>query len=303
MYDLRFHAVEYHVAQIASCVMLMVVGRPVGSRPAPPSLSSSFEHYYRHQLTGPLDKREVSDLFEALKKPLPLVLRVSDRAPLAARALKQLVELIGEDIEDQRQLQWVSDRAWQFRLASNTRGNGRETGGKSYHRFLQQQQSRGALQRQESASMLPALLLAPAAHHAVLDMCAAPGSKSCQLVEMMTTDVAPGCGGGFVMANDASLDRAISLNHRLQSVNVASPATIITSLDARWWPNLRGLRFDRVLCDVPCSGDGTLRKRHKNTPAWAEGTALALHRTQVRLLRQGLRLLRPGGLLVYSTCR
>ena len=46
-----------------------------------------------------------------------------------------------------------------------------------------------------------------------------------------------------------------------------------------------------------------LEKRHKNTPAWAEGTALALHRTQVRLLRQGLLLLRPGGLLVYSTCR
>ena len=262
-----------------------------------PTAGVNFERYYRHQLSVSdlLDEREVSDLFDALKKPLPLVLRVSERAPLADRALSRLTELIGEDIADQRQLEWVSDQAWQFRLASNTRGNGRATGGKSYHRFLQQQQSRGALQRQESASMLPALLLAPKAHHAVLDMCAAPGSKSCQLVEMMAADVASERSGGFVMANDASLDRAISLNHRLQSTNIASPTTMVTSLDARWWPNLRGLRFDRVLCDVPCSGDGTLRKRHKNTPPWAEDVALGLHRTQVRLLRQGLRLLRPGG--------
>ena len=148
--------------------------------------------------------------------------------------------------------------------------------------------------------MLPALLLAPHGSHAVLDMCAAPGSKSVQLLELMEAS----SGGGMLVSNDASLPRAISLTHRLASVNVASPRTLVTSFDGRWWPDrlLGGLRFDRVLCDVPCSGDGTLRKRHANTPDWRASTALSLHGTQVRLLRQGLRQLRAGGVLVYSTC-
>lgn len=155
--------------------------------------------------------------------------------------------------------------------------------------------------------MVPALLLAPKPHHAVLDLCAAPGSKSCQLLEMMSDDAGDsgsgsGRGSGLLVANDASLGRAISLNHRLQSPNVCSPYTIVTSVDGRWWPSLGGLRFDRVLVDVPCSGDGMRRKRHANTPPWRASRALELHATQLRLLREGLRALRPGGRLVYSTC-
>jgi hypothetical protein len=57
-----------------------------------------------------------------------------------------------------------------------------------------------------------------------------------------------------------------------------------------------------IRCDVPCTGDGTLRKKHVNTPDWSVHSAAELHTTQLRLLREGLRLLKPGGLLVYSTC-
>ena len=53
---------------------------------------------------------------------------------------------------------------------------------------------------------------------------------------------------------------------------------------------------------MPCTGDGTLRKKHVNTPDWSAHSAAELHPTQLRLLREGLRLLKPGGLLVYSTC-
>ena len=53
---------------------------------------------------------------------------------------------------------------------------------------------------------------------------------------------------------------------------------------------------------MPCTGDGTLRKKHVNTPDWSVHSAAELHTTQLRLLREGLRLLKPGGLLVYSTC-
>ena len=149
--------------------------------------------------------------------------------------------------------------------------------------------------------MLPALLLAPRGSDHVLDMCAAPGSKSIQLLELMEADARR---GGVLVANDASLPRAISLTHRLASVNVASPLGIVTSLDGRWWPDrlLNGFRFDRVLCDVPCSGDGTLRKKHANTPSWSSQAAIDLHGTQTRLLRQALRQLSVDGICVYSTC-
>ena len=63
--------------------------------------------------------------------------------------------------------------------------------------------------------MLPALLLMPRPDDHVLDMCAAPGSKSLQLIEMARG------GSGMVWCNDASLGRAISLNHRLQGANTA----------------------------------------------------------------------------------
>ena len=142
--------------------------------------------------------------------------------------------------------------------------------------------------------MLPALLLAPTADHAVLDMCAAPGSKTQQLVEMVEEDAAaardsgdpaaPGGGtgrgrSGFVVANDASLDRTISLTHRLTSVNAASPYALVTSLDGRYWPGLQGLSFDRVLVDVRPASPRTRAKwesrPHASRRAAAESSLVA----------------------------
>ena len=298
------------------------------------------QNYYRTQLG--LSDAELDELVAALGRPLPLVVRAPVRAPLAERALAMLSEAqVGEGELDQRELSWActpSARTYQWaRCAAAARG------------FVHRQQLRSALQRQEAASMLPALVLAPRGHHAVLDMCAAPGSKSLQIAELMEADAGEQAGGhldgervdetaggasddecldgklsveralaiglastalaeaqgcltqvgepasklddtpddeledeaddepddkaddetgsarraisGLLVANDASLARAISLTHRLTSVNAASPLTVVTSLDARWWPPLGALAFDRVLCDVPCSGDGTLRKR------------------------------------------
>ena len=258
---------------------------PAGTSAAPSD--PAFESFYRAQRLVPPD--EWPAFLEALETPLPLDLRVSREAQMADRAWSELQDRLPPGSRP-RSLSWVpGGRSFQLPNAAG-----------SYQKFLHAQQKRGALQRQECASMVPALLLAPKPHHAVLDLCAAPGSKSCQLLEMMGDDREG--GGGFLVANDASLGRAISLNHRLQSPNVCSPRTIVTSVDGRWWPSLFGLRFDRVLVDVPCSGDGMRRKRHANTPPWRASRALELHATQLRLLREGLRALRPGGRLVYSTC-
>lgn len=87
---------------------------------------------------------------------------------------------------------------------------------------------------------------------------------------------------------------------------------VVTRHDATIFPRLhlepdsaggpRDLLFDRVLADVPCSGDGTLRKNPDLWARWNPGLGVAEHFVQARILRRGLELLKVGGRLVYSTC-
>ena len=94
-------------------------------------------------------------------------------------------------------------------------------------------------------------------------MCAAPGSKTIQLLEYLNAD-GDKMNSGFVVANDADSKRAYMLTHQARRLNL--PGVLITNNDARIFPNLKitgerkNFEFDRILCDVPCSGDGTLRK-------------------------------------------
>jgi len=62
------------------------------------------------------------------------------------------------------------------------------------------------------------------------------------------------------------------------------------------------ISFDRILCDVPCSGDGTLRKNPDLWKKWNPGHAFSLQSIQLRIATRGIQLLAPGGLMVYSTC-
>merc|ERR1719264_1178460 len=113
--------------------------------------------------------------------------------------------------------------------------------------------------------MIPPLLLGIRPNESVLDLCAAPGSKTSQLLEMMHWEEGEGSAPpqGVVVANELVAKRADMLTHGLH--RLGSPCTLVTQLDGQYFPHLLGedgqlLRFDRVLVDVPCSGDGTLRK-------------------------------------------
>jgi multisite-specific tRNA:(cytosine-C5)-methyltransferase len=112
--------------------------------------------------------------------------------------------------------------------------------------------------------MIPVTLLKIEPHHACLDMCAAPGSKTIQILEYLHRDNK--MNRGFVIANDLDVKRAYLLTHQARRLN--SPSLFIIQNDARFLPNLRidsnknNLKFDRILCDVPCSGDGTFRKNN-----------------------------------------
>merc|ERR1719195_5031 len=103
---------------------------------------------------------------------------------------------------------------------------------------------------QESASMLPALALDPQPDEAVLDLCSAPGSKTCQLLDAMAT-AAHGTPQGLLIANELYQERAARVWNRARWQ--PSTALLVTAVDARDFPAVAGRGFDRILVDVPCS--------------------------------------------------
>lgn len=120
---------------------------------------------------------------------------------------------------------------------------------------MQRAQESGLVSRQELVSMLPGLLLEIYPGIKVLDMCAAPGSKTAHIIELMR-------GEGLIVANDVDAKRASTLIHQLQ--RSSNNSMVVTSHPAQHFPGIgpkhERFLFDRVLCDVPCSGDGTFRK-------------------------------------------
>jgi len=140
-------------------------------------------------------------------------------------------------------------------------------------------------------STLPPLVLAPLPGERVLDVCAAPGGKTAQLAALMA-------GRGVVVANDISIGRLTVLAANLERLRV--PNAVLTRYRGENLPER--VPFDRVLVDAPCSGEGTFRV---GGGRWKEDLPAALRKlpgVQLRLLRKAFRLVRPGGLVCYSTC-
>ncbi|PAV87903.1 hypothetical protein WR25_03684 isoform B [Diploscapter pachys] len=136
--------------------------------------------------------------------------------------------------------------------------------------------------------MIPPLMLQPEAADIVLDMCAAPGSKTSQLIEMMhEKERNP---AGMLIANDLDMKRCYMLVHQtLKRFRIAN--CVITCNDASKLPNMRGkndepLKFDKVLCDVICSGDGTVRKNPDIWARWTPHEGLSLHRMQLPIAKR-----------------
>uniref|UniRef100_A0A915PUY4 tRNA (cytosine(34)-C(5))-methyltransferase n=1 Tax=Setaria digitata TaxID=48799 RepID=A0A915PUY4_9BILA len=177
---------------------------------------------------------------------------------------------------------------------------------KSFHNFLITEAELGNISRQEAVSMIPPLLLDIKPHHKVLDVCAAPGSKTMQIIEMMhRNDKIP---EGLILANDVDNSRCYLLVRQVLKRMPTSNCIVINE-DAAFLPDLsvnkdswEPLLFDRVLCDVICSGDGTFRKSPDMWQSWNPVKGLGLHKLQVNIARRAAQLLAINGLMVYSTC-
>uniref|UniRef100_A0A182MM40 tRNA (cytosine(34)-C(5))-methyltransferase n=1 Tax=Anopheles culicifacies TaxID=139723 RepID=A0A182MM40_9DIPT len=225
------------------------------------------------------------------------------------RAVKELrKEEADALVEPPRCLEWYPrEMAWQLELSRKDIRRSEPLF--KLHNFLISETSSGYISRQEAVSMIPPLVLGVQSHHRVLDMCAAPGSKTAQLIESLHAGDGGSTPSGFVMANDVDNNRCYMLVHQTKRLN--SPCFLVTNGDSATFPSMRYtkkdgtvclLKFDRVLCDVPCSGDGTLRKNADIWNKWNLAQASNLHGLQYRILKRGAELLEVGGKLVYSTC-
>jgi NOL1/NOP2/sun family putative RNA methylase len=150
----------------------------------------------------------------------------------------------------------------------------------------------GYIYVQDPASMIPPVVLHPQPGELVLDLCAAPGSKSSQLASFMHNQ-------GILVANDIKVDRIKALGMNLQRCGVMN--VILTKTFGSTMKK-SGILFDKVLVDAPCSGTGTIRRNTKILDMWSPGLVGRMVRDQRRLIEEGYALLKPGGVLVYSTC-
>jgi len=149
---------------------------------------------------------------------------------------------------------------------------------------------------QEIASMLPAIALNPKQNELVLDLCAAPGSKTTQMAAMMKNK-------GTIIANDSKLDRIKILASNLERCGVTN--AIITRTDGIHLCRRmkeENFLFDKILVDAPCSGEGTIRSSKKTLLMWNINAVNGLSKVQKKLLESAMEILKPNGEIVYSTC-
>ena len=146
---------------------------------------------------------------------------------------------------------------------------------------------------QDPSAMTPAEVLPVEAGDYVLDLCAAPGGKATELCAKLR-------GTGLLYANDISASRAKALKKNLELFG-AQQAFVTAEEPERLAEHFPEF-FDKVLIDAPCSGEGMFRVQPKMMQYWEENGPEAYAPVQKELLESAAKLLRPGGLLLYSTC-
>ncbi|MFN3384531.1 MAG: NOL1/NOP2/sun family putative RNA methylase [Archaeoglobaceae archaeon] len=150
----------------------------------------------------------------------------------------------------------------------------------------------GIIFPQSSVSMIPPLLMDLQKGMKVLDLCASPGAKTTEIAQLMEN-------GGCIVANDVKNERLNILISNLQKCGVLIAR--VTMMDGRKFARFEN-KFDAVLVDAPCSNLGMIRRSYTYARLWSLKLSLDLSKLQKELLLAGYKALKPGGVLVYSTC-
>lgn len=241
------------------------LGDPMESVPA----------WIRERLTEQWGIERCRSLLTAFDTPLPLALRVNSLRSTIAEVT-----------------QILADDGWQTRPSSLYPGSlvvDSRTGDKKLHELVAFQ--RGLIFVQDEASSAVVPILAPEPGELIVDLCAAPGGKTTLLAEL-TADAAT------ILAVDPSPRKLYALRANCERLGITSVTPV--AADGRTLSLPR--RADRVLVDVPCSGLGAIGKKKDLRWNRGEEQLQELFSLQVALLQRALSLVKPGGIVVYSTC-
>ena len=232
----------------------------------------SLPEAFLQNLRAQLGEAEFRLYLEAMTQPHARGLRLN---PL--RALSADWRSVGPDGLEEP-IPWVAD-AWHLAPDSRAGAHPLHEGGAYY------------LQEPSAMAAVAALDVRPGQR--VLDLCAAPGGKSTQIAGLLA-------GEGLLVANEPVPTRAQVLSRNVERLGVRNAAVLCAlpdALQARF-PAF----FDRVLVDAPCSGEGMFRRQIEAGAEWTPDSPARCAARQLDILRCAARMLRPGGLMVYSTC-
>ncbi|MFH1752462.1 MAG: NOL1/NOP2/sun family putative RNA methylase [archaeon] len=144
---------------------------------------------------------------------------------------------------------------------------------------------------QEKASMISAIALNPSSSHRVLDLAAAPGSKTTQLSELMKNN-------GSIIALDNNKLRLKALLFNLERIGCLNVLVVKENALSFQFKE----KFDRILLDAPCSSEGIVRKKWNALSYWSMDLVKEKSRLQKKLIVKAFELLKENGLMSYSTC-
>ncbi|MFO7638361.1 MAG: RsmB/NOP family class I SAM-dependent RNA methyltransferase [bacterium] len=213
------------------------------------------------------------DVFlEAMERPLLPTVRVNTLKATREEALDWLAGLEPEPVP------WW-ELAFTLREGSGV--------GRRLEHFI------GLVYAQDAASMVPPLVLAPEPGETVLDIAAAPGSKTTQMAAMMANR-------GLLIANDYSRGRVRGLIGNIDRAGCLN--VCVCRMDGIKLARELESSCDRVLVDAPCTCEGILRRTASVLDRWSLDAIRRFERLQKGLIVAGYRALRPGGTMVYSTC-
>ncbi len=217
---------------------------------------------------------ETLKLLEANERPLIPSIRVNT-LKISVLELKKRLEKKGNELKP---IEWVP---YGFNIVKESSNLG------SSHEFLQ-----GYYYLQNIASMLSAIILDPKPNDIVIDMCAAPGSKSTHLAQLMENE-------GTLILIEKNLNRIPALEVNLRRMGISN--SIVLNMDAINLSNMN-VKGDKILLDAPCTGEGLIRQDPSRKKSKKMKDIEKMSSIQKRLLTTGLKALNSGGMLLYCTC-
>ncbi|XP_053402468.1 RNA cytosine-C(5)-methyltransferase NSUN2-like [Mercenaria mercenaria] len=295
------------------------------AKPAEKEKLADFIKYYKE--IGLVPENEWNAFFQKNTSPPPVTFRLVESyrlcpshvdtvpgVPSQARVLARYIQKKYADVVNQltvgnkvpvklAPLPWYpKELGWMLNVSHSE--SEKYLGLKEFDSFIRTEKNQRTLQGLETWSMFPPTLLDVKPQHVVLDMCAAPGYIASQVCEMMNSEPLQS-HTGLLILNDL-----FKAQDRMHYQWTQGSKVIYTFFDAKVYPDFYSgekqtiqnqLKFDRIMCDVKCSVDGTMRKNVSVQESWTPRTALTFHSDQLAILRRALELVKVKGRVLYTT--